>query len=456
MIMNPAYANVQDMISSLDQIECQVFLRPNPGPKQTEEILNRRKMRVIDLPSLDTWLKGASSVRDEVVKYPCEKTLAEAYDDPFVIFQSSGTTGTPKAIPSRHGVSAAMDTYQLLPSLGMDPCTFSYLSGKRVLSSFGWYQIAGLFLFLNIAVYYDFIGVLVPEAWDWTAETADAAHIYSGAQVSHLYPALLVEVAKDKKKLENMRNLDLVLFAGSSIPTHVGDTISNYTKVASIYGQTEGGYFPTELPERREDWAYWRMSSIFGAQFRHFDGNLYHLVVVPQKNQRAFQGPLVNDPHVSEHHTRDLFLPHPRLKDHWKSCGRMDDLLTLGGGRKFHPISIEDALSGLERIEIAMCCGLSGNRIVLLLEPTSYLPRESSEERLTPSVEEVWPDLEQTVKRESPLWVLSMISKDFVYFTRPTQGIVRTGNKWNVNRRRTLALYRDEIERKCGRLTLTW
>ena len=229
------FGDKTDILEALRELRCGMCIKPDPCHEVVEEVLDEygSKMKIVPFPPLAEWL------RDEYVpdapSYPYDAGLSKTKELPWCIFQTSGTTGAPKPVVLRHGLPPAIDNHELLTVPGEREVLATYLKGKRVLSSFGWYQIAGLLFSMIMPVYFDFVCVMAPDISDWNGELVDAAHVHGNVQASLIYPALMVEVAKDEKKLKNLERLDIVFSGGSSIPLWVGDKAAERTEVSLCY-----------------------------------------------------------------------------------------------------------------------------------------------------------------------------------------------------------------------------
>lgn len=258
MYWSQPFGTADEILESLRHMQCKTFFRPSHCPQVVVDIVAQRPMQVFDIPQLDQWLHA--TYNSQVPVYEYERKLIP--QNPWAVCQTSGTTGLPKSIVLRNGHTATMDCFQLLPKIGEKPCLYSHMIGKRILSTFGWYQYAGLLFSMILAVYYDFVSVMAPKLDDWTADDVDTVHVYGNVQAGFLYPSLFVEIAKDERKLEHLAHLDFLVFAGSFIPLWVGDAIVRYTSLGAVFGSTEAGGFPMELPRVREEWSYFRVRLI--------------------------------------------------------------------------------------------------------------------------------------------------------------------------------------------------
>ena len=100
-----------------------------------EDCLQQRPMKVLDIPEIDELLDAESTE-----SFPYDKTFDEAFQDPFCLLHTSGSTGLPKPISWSHGLIGTMDAVRLLPPTngddGLAPWTSLWKEGDRIYSSF--------------------------------------------------------------------------------------------------------------------------------------------------------------------------------------------------------------------------------------------------------------------------------------------------------------------------------
>lgn len=124
-------------LAVLDAAACNIWVKPREQQllSLVEDLMQRRPMKVLDIPEISNLLDAES-----IEYFPYEKTFDEAMNDPFCILHTSGTTGVPKPIPWSHGLIGTMDTIRLLPSTegdgGLAPWTSLWQEGDRLYSSF--------------------------------------------------------------------------------------------------------------------------------------------------------------------------------------------------------------------------------------------------------------------------------------------------------------------------------
>ena len=365
--------------------------------------------------------------------------MAEACHEPFVVLHSSGSTGIPKPVVLKHGTIAAIDAFQLIPSLGGKPWHGHYWKGKRVFVTFPLFHAAGLGFLLAICIYHGIVPVLPPASGPLTAEIADSVHIYGNVRMGLFPPSILVDLARDPVFLDNLRQLEHVSFGGGPLPKDIGDLISTKTRVSACFGTTEAAFYPTEVAEP-EDWQYFSFSSFLGQEFRQFGGDLYEHILIRSKSPdlSALQAIFFTFPDLDEFATKDLYSKHPSRAGWWLYRGRADDIIVYSNGEKLNPLAMEATIESHPAVRSALIGGHGKFQSVLLVEPVTPPSTEQEREDL---INKLWPTIEKA-NQQSPAH--GKLFKDVVTFTTAEKPMLRAG-KGTVQRRKTLELYEEEL-----------
>ena len=428
-------ANSIDLhIALLEELRCQTFLTPIPNSAVGENILSKRAMRVLPLPDVGFWLQDL-----EVPIYRYNKSYSEACHDPFVVLHSSGSTGVPKVLVLTNGTVAAVDSYQIIPSLGGNPWHGLHWKGKRVFQSLPWFFAAGLFFSLTSAIYNDFIPVIVPEAPKITPELANGVHVHGNVEAGLFAPTTLVEIAKVPAYIENLQLLKFVTYGGGPLSCESARLICAKTRVSAAYGSTEAGYLPTEMSEP-EDWNYFKFSPQLGHRFHDFGDGLFELVIHRSTELKLFQGIFYTFPDLQEYSMRDLFLKHPTKEGWWRHCGRSDDILVFSDARKLNPVVMEAEIELHPSIRSATICGHGKAQPAMLIEPTTYPKNQEEKKRL---IEDIWATIFPVVEKGP---ASGKIIKELVIITPAEKPVPRSAGKDTIMRRKMADLYQEEID----------
>ena len=135
MFLSPRNST-EGALAVLEAAKCNIWVNPGGKPSALViDFLQQRLMKVIDLPELSELLDV-----ETVKAYPYTKSWVEAFNDPFCLLHTSGSTGLPKPIVWSHGLIGTMDAVRLLPQAegdgGMAPWTKGWDDGDRIYSSF--------------------------------------------------------------------------------------------------------------------------------------------------------------------------------------------------------------------------------------------------------------------------------------------------------------------------------
>ena len=428
--------SIETHCSLLQKLECEIYLASQPNPSVAQEILKSWPMRSLSMPHIDEWLHDSN-----FTKYPYTKSYAGACRDPMLVLHSSGSTGLPKLLTWTHGTWTPNDSYQKIPSLGGRPWQALSWKGKRVLTSFPWFHAAGILFLLPMAIFDDFVPVIVPAVPKVTAEIANAVHLYGDVQASLFSPAVLVDAAKNTTYVKNLSLLESVNYAGGPLSQRSGDLISVETRVNALLGSTESGYLPTEMAER-EDWNCFKFDSRLGHELRDFGDGMYELFIVRQKELESFQGVFFTFPELEEYSMRDLYYKHPTKEGWWCHCGRADDVIVFLDARKLHPVMMEAAFESHPSISSAIIYGHARSQPAVLIEPTAY-PDPATPEAKERMLQEIWPHMAQVIEKGP---ASGKIVKELIVFTSAEKPLPRAGGKGTILRKRTLGLYQEEFD----------
>ena len=396
--------------------------------------LDRRPMKILDVPELQEWLEG-----EEVTHYPYGKTFAEASAEPFAVLHTSGSTGLPKPITVPHGALAAHDAYQRIPRSPDSELVLHQLmeSSLRVFLGMPLFHAAGIFMLSTFPVYYGIVPVMPPTDRPMSADLANLIHVHGKLQASLVAPSVLEDISQTPSYLKNLRNIT-ALFGGGPLPKAAGDVIRGRTKLMSFYGSTEAMLLPTRMVDQ-EDWEYTSLSPYAGAEFRHHSEDLHELVIVRQQDLELYQGIFQTFPDLHEYSMHDLYSEHPTKPNLWRYRGRSDDVIVLVNGEKLNPVTMEQVIASHPEVRAALVVGQARFQTALLIEPARP---DLSEEFKGKLIESVWPLIE---KANSEYPAHARLSKSLILFTTPAKPMSRAG-KGTVQRAITLQQFAKEID----------
>ena len=397
-----------------------------------DAVFSRRPTRKIILPDLKDWLNG-----EEITCYSMAKSFSEARFDPAVALHTSGTTGIPKVIFIAHGALAVLDAYQLIPGLGGQPTTFDMFRGARTFFPFPMFHSAGLVTFTQINVSYDMVMVMPPPG-PLTAEVADGVHQYGNVVGSMLPPSVLADICNNPLQLANLERLDFVAFGGGPLPRQVGTAITSKTKAYNIIGATETSSLPTQNLDQA-DCEYLSFSPFMGGEFRHYNEDLYELVIVRKPELDLFQGVFTTFPDLSEYFMKDLYSKHPTKPELWLYRGRADDVIVFVNGEKLNPSTMETAIGSHPDVSAALVVGQGRFQSALLVEPRTVPNDQAGRAAL---LDKLWPCV-QAANEDCPAH--GRLAKHLILITVPEKPLPRA-SKGTIQRRLAMDLYDGEIE----------
>ncbi|KAI5918368.1 hypothetical protein F4810DRAFT_704251 [Camillea tinctor] len=422
LLLNSTRNTLKAHLSLLKEMRCGVFLLPPdfhlPIVKQ---ILAVKEMDVLEVPGLKYWTEDGGADKP----YPYTKTFSEAKSDPFVVMHTSGSTSLPKPIIQTHGTHAVVNAYVDLSSLGDEPCYPPLCVGKRVHLGFPLFHTAGFIMLLPGAIYPRdtvVLGLFLP-----FAEVVNAVYVYVNVQYSCFLPTVWVDLVKNLEYLDNLSLLEQTMFGGGLLPQAVGDLIITKTKLLNCIGITECGVFSTQMYDP-EDWAYLKISSVLGQEYRYFSDDLYEQVI----------GIFETFPDLNEWPMKDFYSKHPK-KDIWFYRGRADDIIVYSTGEKLNPLEMESIISANPAVKGAIINGLGRFQSSLLVD-TVHPPRNESERLVL--LDAIWPSV-KAANEKSPSH--GRIYRNMILFVSADKPVPRAG-KGTIQRKMALDLYADEFD----------
>ena len=115
-------------------------------------------------------------------------------------------------------------------------------------------------------------------------------------------------------------------------------------------------------------------------------------------------------------------------------------MIVFTNARKLNPTFMEAVIESHSSIRSALLCGHARSRPALLVEPVCYPATEEEKARL---MCEVWAAAERAIQ-QGP--VSGKLDRDLVLLTVPEKPLVRAGGKGTIQRKRSLAMYQDEVD----------
>ena len=398
-------------------------------------------MRTVSIPDstffLDLNLSGDNeSTPEEIVPYPFTKTFDEARYEPFVIFQTSGSTGIPKPIVMAHGTFTAIDAHQMIPEVGGKVTSSDFIHGSRWFNGFPHYHTGCYLYLLGYGIFNNIVTVLAPPK-PLTATLVNMIQIQGKCTGLVLPPSLLEDLARDSAFLSDLGKLRYVAYSGGPLARSVGDKIASLTKLFNWFGSTEAGMYPTVIHD--EGWEYVEFSSSLGHSFRPVSDDLFEFVLVRDGGYGLLGGVFCTYPDLDEFSTKELYSPHALTPGLWRNQGRIDDIIAFSNAEKFNPIDMENSVCSHPAVKAAMVAGHGRFQASLLIEPVTHPESKESEAAL---LEDIWPTIQEANRS---CVAQGRVEKDLVMFTKPNKPFAKT-EKGTIRKRFTISEYKNEID----------
>ncbi|KAF4995614.1 hypothetical protein FGRMN_5005 [Fusarium graminum] len=424
-------------LSLFEATECHYIYYTREFQSAIKPCLDQRSMEAIIPDSLDHYL-GVTSP-----PFPYNRSAKEGQLDPVVVLHTSGSTGIPKPIVVRQGSLFTLQRLLRRPKFhGSKFCMKDWSDrSRKLLVSMPMFHAAGSFTML-LPIFIRTSTVMLSPNKPLSIDTALQALTNSGCDGAVLPPSIIEGVVASEEGLKALAELQFVVFGGGNLSPVAGKALVNRGgTLQNLIGSTEHFPYATYAPTDRDLWQYFVFNSeSMGVEWRRHEENRYELVI---RRQDVADGQpcFYTFPDLSEWSTKDIYEPHPTLKDHWKYIGRADDVIVFSNGEKLNPVSIESIVNGHALVNGALVVGQQKFQAALILEPTQEAWPKNDDE-VSAYIDEVWPLVE---KANSETVAHGRITRNLVTIADPTKPFLRAG-KGTVQRANTVKTYADFIE----------
>ena len=415
----------------VDASGCKAFLSPGVFKAATEKLLiDKPEIGRFTVPDLSNWITTRIAPH-----YPCRKTFAEAKDEPWVIFHTSGTTGLPKKVTYTQCMMASIDLAEVAARLAnCQEASMSLFRDSRMHSSIPLNHLVGLVGALASPALLGVSLVLGPANRPPTAATVNGVIEFGNIEGLVSVPSIIRDMCRDEESLGRLRKLKYVSWAGAPLDKESGDMLSKHTQLSPSIGTTECGPYFTYYCKSPEDWPYYRFIDCQGIEFEHISDDLYELVF-RKSSEALWQQVFLVYPHLEVYHAADMFRKHPTKQDLWLFAGRMDDMIKLANGHAIHFSAMEADIQKSPLVQSALVGGAGWSRPFLLVEFVKQDPSKGD-------ISEVLDTIQGT---NATLAGHAKINKECIIIADPSRPFLRSA-KGSVLRNETLDLYAMEIK----------
>ncbi|KAM0297090.1 hypothetical protein HYE67_011378 [Fusarium culmorum] len=400
--------------------------------------LDQRSMQSFTIDSLDHFLNVESS------PFPYNRSIDQSRFDPLVVLHTSGSTGIPKPIVVKQGSFYVFESMiHQGPYQGCEYALASWGHGVKVFVSMPMFHAAGVFGTLSGMITGSTAVMPLPNK-PLSVDSVLECLEYTGVQALMLPPSIVEGIAATDEGVQALVKLQFMKFGGGALSPAVGNMlVEKGVALGSLISSTE--FFPYALYSSPDPklWQYFVFDSeMMGIDWRPCGENLYEFVVCRKDpSDPGNQAVFYVFPELSEWSTKDIYQPHPTLKDHWIHMGRADDIIVFSNGEKLNPVSIESAVSGHPLVKGALVVGQSRFQAALIIEPVeAHAPKDEAEAEAF--IDQVWPAIEQA---NSETVAHGRITRNLVAIADPSLPFARA-SKETVQRAATVKLYKNFIE----------
>ncbi|KAK3946678.1 hypothetical protein QBC32DRAFT_329108 [Pseudoneurospora amorphoporcata] len=234
-----------------------------------------------------------------------------------------------------------------------------------------------------------------------------------------------IKYADDEEAIQALKKLNFVCFGGGNLAPETGDRlVDNGVALCNIIYATESAPYPLYWQYDPKLWRYFNFDTeLFGIDWRPHDGDSsYELVIIRKDKNPGLQGCFYTFPDANEYSTKDLYKPHPIVKDNWIYQGRADNIIVFSNGEKLNPITIEETVQGHPKVMGAVVVGTNRFQPALIIEPPTVV----------------------RVNKETVAH--GQIGRQYMALSTPGKPFLRAG-KGTVLRFGTINMYKAEIDK---------
>ncbi|KAK4893661.1 hypothetical protein LTR49_028473 [Elasticomyces elasticus] len=448
-VMFPFAANTPEGLARLLELSNSKVALATPTHSHIwkEQIARKPDIRLIEVPEITEFIHEKS-----VNPYAYVRVWEEGIEDPQVLIQTSGTTGTPKPIilNNRWTEEYHADVAQASRHAPQDQqiATYAILENTSLPNFLPLSWVAGIAMTLWCPLYVSTVPIMLPAAsmtMTPTAEHIKAVGKYAPRGQRNgimLVPDMLRHLVREEEGHQSLKVYEWVGYVGAPLDHETGDAITAMgIRVQSCIGSTDTGLYNLLLNDRK-DWKYHRFpDGLHNFYMDPFSDELFELCT--KRGDNDPRPVFVMNPDMDVYRTRDLWRAVDGRPGFFSNAGRVDDFVKLSTMTKFNAMSIEQIVESNPVVAKCLIAGNSRVKPFIIVEPSPDIGMDDD----TPEaevIERMWPAIAAANEHLLPEMRLS---KELTLITLPGKGIIRTA-KGTVQRRNNLDTYEKIIEQK--------
>ncbi|OAQ97692.1 hypothetical protein LLEC1_03573 [Akanthomyces lecanii] len=435
-IMFPSTRNNTESQASLLRVtECQKLLHSKEYAKRVQPWVQESGVGAMEMLSLEQVMDDAPA---PVHSY--NETFDSAEFDPVVIMHTSGSTGIAKPIYCKQGLFTSADNYHNFLKYEDSTVVMEAMAtcSKNSYCPLPLFHAFGLNCFVNIPTFWGKPMSLPIADKPLTADGVVKGYEAAGCDALILPPSIAEDISRLDGGIEKLKQLSYVLCGGGGISKQVGDRLTSQgVKLHNAIGSTEYHLYPLYWQTNYKNWDWFIFDNKqFGCEYEHVGDDIYEQTIV---RQEPFQPIFYTFPDATEYKTGDLFEKHPTLPGHWRSQGRLDNIIVFSNGEKLNPISTETTVSLHPDLRQALVVGHGYFQAGMILEPAQRPLNQAQKDEL---IGKVWPVIE---KANAATVEHGRVARHLVTLSNPEKPFLYSA-KGSLRRGAVIKMYKKEIE----------